>query len=102
MSGGPVGARWELGQAEELRQHPLPLVPERVIDGVIQTDGFHQAHRQRAMIFPFRRHIFRPSVSYCKTVPFTRFNLILGLIEVIDIDFRHVQRQVVGERVDDP
>ena len=63
VSGGPVGARGELGQAEELRQHPLPLVPERVIDGVIQTDGFHQAHRQRAMIFPFRRNIFRPSVK---------------------------------------
>ena len=57
------GARWELGQAEELRQHPLPLVPERVIEGVIQTDGFHQAHGQRAMIFPFRRHVFRPSVK---------------------------------------
>ena len=58
-----VGARWKLGQAEELRQHPLPLVPERVIDGVIQTDGFHQAHRQRAMIFTLRRHVFRPSVK---------------------------------------
>ena len=60
---GLVGARWELGQAEEFRQHPLPLVPERVIDGVIQTDGFHQAHRQRAMIFPFRRHIFYTSIK---------------------------------------
>ena len=63
MSGGPVWETLEQVKFEELRQHPLPLVPERVIDGVIQTDGFHQAHRQRAMIFPFRRHIFRPSVK---------------------------------------
>ncbi len=36
VSGGPGG----LGQDEELRQHPLPLVSERVIDGVFKTDGF--------------------------------------------------------------
>ena len=61
--GGPGGVRWELGQAQELRQHPLPSVSGRAIDGVIESDGFHQTHRRRAMIFPFRRHVFRPSVK---------------------------------------
>ena len=58
--GGPGGSLARLGSCANT---PCYWFHKYVIDGVIQTNGFHQAHRQRAITFPFRRHVFRPSVK---------------------------------------
>ena len=48
------------GQAEKLRQNPLPVILQGAIDGAVEADGFHQADRQFPLIFLLGSHFANP------------------------------------------
>ena len=59
------------GQAEKLRQNPLPVILQGAIDGAVEADGFDQTDRQFPLIFLLGSHFANPFlVTTCKDTCF--------------------------------